>query len=185
MTNSGQRITNGQMVRLSNKTRKTEYAYPSAFYILTPLMNADTQPTFKQMICGAYDAYADFTSLSIHEQRGLIYIGAVTAQNTVDLIVELLVKIVHASQDRYLCRAIDRSNKCTNPPTAPQSVRSAVRQFKSLKKSNHTIIKAATPSLSPEECTRQRHYRSWSDEEAPANLLAPEAVNQSRCMIEK
>jgi len=63
------------------------------------------------MLCGAYDTYAALVSLSIQYQRGLMFIGAVTAQDAVDSIDELLVKIVHASQDRYLCRAIDRENK--------------------------------------------------------------------------
>jgi len=39
---------------------------------------------FKQMLCEAYDTYADFISLSIQEQRGLIYIGAITPQEAVD-----------------------------------------------------------------------------------------------------
>jgi len=152
------------------------YSYPSAFYILTPLLNADTQPAFNQMLCEAYDTYADFISLSIQEQRGLLYIEAITPQDAVDSLDELLVRLVHASQDRYLRRADDRANKGTKPPTAPQSICSAVRLFKSLQKFNRTIIKSTTPSLSPEECTRQRYQRLWSDEDAPANLSTPEAA---------
>lgn len=64
------------------------------------------------MTCEAYDTYADFISLSIQEQRGLMFVGAVTAQDAVDSIDELLVKTVHASQDPYLRRANDRANKC-------------------------------------------------------------------------
>jgi len=109
------------------------YSYPIAFYILTPLLNADTQPAFTQMLCGAYDTYADFISLSIQEQRGLLYIEAITRQDVVDSLDELLVRIVHASQDR----ADDRANKCTKPPTAPQSICSAVRLFRSLKNVSH------------------------------------------------
>jgi len=92
------------------RIEKPAYTYPSAFYALIPLLNVDTQPAFRQMICEAYDICADFISLSIQEQRGLMFIRAVTAQDAVDLIDELLVKIVHRSQARYLCRAVDRLN---------------------------------------------------------------------------
>jgi len=62
------------------RMKKPEYTYPSAFYVLTPLLNADTQPAFRRMICEAYDTYANFIRLSIQEQRGLMFIGAISAQ---------------------------------------------------------------------------------------------------------
>jgi len=46
------------------RIEKPAYTYPRAFYVLTPLLNADTQPGFRQMI---------YVKLMIHTQILLAY----------------------------------------------------------------------------------------------------------------
>jgi len=70
------------------RMKKPEYTFTSAFYVLIPLLNAVTPPALRRMICEAYDIYTEFISLSIEEQRGLMFVGAFTAHDAVDSINE-------------------------------------------------------------------------------------------------
>jgi hypothetical protein len=144
-------------------TAHVEYQYPSAFFRLSPLLNVESQSVFSRMLCDEYDLRQDLISLSIEQQRGLLFVGAINAQDAVDCIDELLVRTIHDVQMEILERAQDRKSDRQAPQATPQCVSAATRLFKSLKKPTKTIIKSDTEGRSAAECVRDRYETLWSD----------------------
>jgi len=124
-------------------------------------------------MCRTYDLYNDLVSLSIQEQRGLLFIGAITAQDAVDTIDSLIIDVIFRVSDQHLQRATNLQSRKTKPPRAPQSILAATRLFKALKKTKPTIIKSASEALDPSESTRQRYQALWYDQNEPSDAMSP------------
>jgi len=152
---------------------KDYYEHPHQSYILSPLLDGHTKDVFAAKMCRTYDLYDDLISLSIQEQRGLLFIGAITTQNAVDAIDSLIIDVIFRVSDQHLQRATNSQNRKTRPPRAPQSILAATRLFKALKKTKPTIIKSADEVLDPSESTRQRYQALWYDQNEPNDAVSP------------
>jgi hypothetical protein len=165
----------------SNDIETSYYRYPSQHYVLSPLLDDHSKEVFIEKLCESYNQYRDVVALTIEEQKGLLFVRAITPQEAIDAIDRMIVEVIHQSCDEHLERATNRLARRTRPPLAPQTTSAATRLFKSLRKTKKTILRSNDPEVNAEEATRNRYAELWQDRREPLDITTPSVIGTLEC----